>query len=276
MRKTLSLLLILLCLKGFSQSTPKSICYVTFVSGNIYTAKYAKLAKKDTLSLLSLGNLKFENPTAFLALYNPDYGSVKINQAQSKRLQKHSESMVDFVQELLEIKGKNIPLYSRGDCNCINPQSCFFTDTLINDKVLLLDSLTFQTDDAVIKSEGAMYFVQFKTEGKTYSQKLAFVNGIVTITKQNFIYKDTLLFNFETPATIGLLKTIEGVKHTESIAKVKFSFVYPDALLNYYQNLTEAMKGASQIDIYNEFCESVYSLFGKPDTCRLNKLISNQ
>ena len=275
MKKYILPIILLLCLKGFNQSTHQNICYVTFVNGNIYKNGMTRLIKKDTLSLVDLSKLKFENQSAFLAIYNSDYGSIKINQEQSKRLQKHSESMVDYLAELLEIKGLNIPLSSRGDCNCVNPQSCFFADSLINDKVLLIDSLTFQTDATRGMPEGAMYFVQFKTGGKTYSQKLSSQNGRVILSKQNFIYGDTLLFDFATPATIALLKTVDGKKFTESICKVKFSFVDSDEIYNYYLNLSEAMKGTSAIDVYNEFYESVYYLFGKPDICRLNRIITN-
>lgn len=275
MKKYLLPFILLLCVKGYNQSTQGSICYVTFVNGNIYKDGMTRLIKKDTLSLVSMGKLKFENPSAFLAVYNSEYGSIKINQEKSNHLQKHSESMADYVAELLEIKGLNIPLSSRGDCNCINPQSCFFTDSLINDKVLLIDSLTFQTDASEGNTEGAMYFVQFKTGGKTYSQKLLLQNGKVIISKHNFIYCDTLRFDFATPALIGLLKTVNGIKHSETICKVKFSIVDSDEIYNYYLSLSEAMKGKSSIELYNEFYKSVYSIFGKPDKCRLNRIITH-
>ena len=104
MKKYLLPIILIVWLKGYNQSTHESICYVTFVNGNIYKEGMTKLIKKDTLSIASLGKLRFENSSAFLAVYNSDYGSIKINQEHSRRLQKHSESMVDFVAELLEIK----------------------------------------------------------------------------------------------------------------------------------------------------------------------------
>ena len=266
MKKISVFLLTVICLCGYSQYKPKEVCHVTHINGIIRKPGNLIIAKNDTVLLANLGKLKFETKDAFVAIFSFTYGCVKIGQNEALRLNTHKDNFLILAAELMEIKGTTVPLYSRGDCKCLNPNSCFTTDTLLNNKVLAFDSIMFHIDPAISNEiENCVYFTQFVVGQKKFTKYLTMKNSIL-ITAASL-----LLF------TISCKKDTDGNKGKQLIdvvSKVRFNFCEAKDVYDYYLVLQNLMRGYSTPEIYNEFTRSVYSIYGKPDLCCLNKLIN--
>jgi hypothetical protein len=275
MKEILIILLTIICLTVYSQPKQKEVCHVTHCSGIIRKQGNIILKINDTIALSNLCSLKFETKEAYVAIFSYTYGCIKIGEKEAIRLYPYKNNLSGLVAELLSIKGTTVPLYSRGDCKCLNLNSCFSTDALLNNKVLVFDSVMFQIDPAICPgNENCRYFIQFFANQKKFSRILKMENGIVTIKKSDFFYNDSIYFDFETPASIGIIKSSKGKNQVQAVCDVRFNFCDSKEVYNYFFVLQNLMRGYSPGDIYDEFTRSVYSIYGKPDLCSLNKLIN--
>jgi hypothetical protein len=163
-----------------------------------------------------------------------------------------------------------VTLATRGNCVCISPVACFFTDTAFNNKNLLLDSVEFEPDNALYETEKAFYFLQYGKEKK----RLRMSDGKVIITQEDIVFKDTSFIQENSPELIlGLVKSRNGLTTSTLVTKVSFAMVSMEELAAYYKALRAAMEGESLEKIRETFTTDIYFFFGKPNECQVEKII---
>jgi hypothetical protein len=254
----------------FSQETV-SVCFILYVKGEIKKPSGQKLIQGDTISLDGLNALKFETPGAVANFFETSAGSFKMTENEIIAPRGH-ENFFNFLKHLLKIKGQPVSLSSRGDCNCLSPQSCFFTDTSFNDKVLLVDKLTFKADDILQKAKQAFYFLEYNGQ----KRKLHVVDGYVQLSSSDFVFKDTSFAEGETPLfTIGLYVNDGTMGHSDLVANVKFNVVADTVLRDYYKTLQRAASEGDLIKLKDAFANDVYIYFGRPTECLIDKIINS-
>ncbi len=256
---------------AYSQEQPNT-CFVLFVKGEIKKPSGLKLIQGDTVSSVDLASLSFETPGAKANLFENSVGTFQIMKGQIISSSKKGEKFFAFLSHLLKIKGHPVSLSSRGDCNCVTPQACFIPDTNLNDKVLLIDELSFRADDAAVKAEMATYYINYN--GKKNLLKIN--DGSVHIRIPDLVFKDTAFNNGETPdLIIGLyLKNGSGT-FNDLIAKLKFNIVPDSVLSTYYKTLRFASGESDLIKLKQAFVNDVYLYFGKPNECQIDKIINS-
>jgi hypothetical protein len=248
-----------------------SACWVLYVKGEIKKPAGQKLMQGDTVSLIDLPSLKFETIGAVVNFYETSAGSFRMT-ADEIIAPKGHESFFIFLKHLLKIKGQPVSLSSRGECNCLTPYSCFFTDTSLNDKVLLCDKLTFKADDLLQKEKQAFYFLQYNRQ----KRKLRVVDNYVQLSRSDFVFKDTSFTEGETPLfTIGLYINDGTMEHSDLVANVKFNIVADTVLMNYYKALQQATNETDLLKLKGAFVSDVYLYFGKPMECVIDKIINS-
>ena len=271
--KQLILLLLFMSfyLNGITQVNYNSVCYVLNVKGEVHKATDIKLKIGDTVQFGNLRNLEFKNETCNLTVYQPILGSFRLTKNEMDQAGSH-ESFVEFIGHLLKLKGRRVSLSSRGNCYCSAAVSCFFTDTILNDKNLLLDSLVFDIDNSLFEAENGFYYIQYQKERK----RLRIDNGKVVIVPSDLFFNDSTYRIENSPQLIlGMVKSSEGKITNTLVTKAKFNIVSMNVLSDYYKVLKEAMPGADLKTLYDAFSTDVYIYFGKPTECQLDKIINS-
>ena len=272
MKYLVNILFFFICSDALSQIDDNAICHVFNVKGEIRKPNDSIIAAGDTLLFKGVKNLKFISNGSMITLYERKEGSFRISKAEFENRTEH-ESIGHFILHFLKIKGRKVPLSSRGDCTCLTPKSCFDTDTLINDKNLLVDSLSFAADESLEKADKGFYFIRY---GKRPGKPLLVINGYIRLTINDFIFKDTSFIVGETPEfTIGLYTLNNETAITKLVANVKFNIVSEVELSSYYKALKAAMKDTDFRDVEDVFRQDVYQFFGKPTDCQIKKIIDS-
>jgi hypothetical protein len=269
--KTLCLLFLsLTALKVFAQSDENSIGYVTYVKGEVRKSNDSVINSGDTIKLKSIKGLKYVTQGSMVAYYHPSIGNLRLS---SVAMAGHDsqESFGEFLAHLFKIKEKRIPLASRGDCVCASPASCFYVDTSINDKILIIDSLSFLPDPSLYEVERAYYFLQYNKEVK----RLRINNGYVQITPQDLMFKDSAINEGETPSLkLCMYKLNFGIASAQFITYVKFKISCTNEIKEYYKTLQKALNPDDTKELYDIFCSGVYSIWGKPNECQMNHIVN--
>jgi hypothetical protein len=268
-------LLLLFCLfysiAAFSQVD--GICYVTSVKGDVVNTNKATIKAGDTISYNRIHQLRAKSGEGIVTFYHPKAGSFR---ACTKNFEsdEHAESLFDFAAHLLKVKGKSVPLSSRGDCGCVFLYECIKSDPGINENVLLLDTLFFPPENDAVTSDSSYYFLQLKSKGRIYNNRLRKDGTNIFITPFD------LSFNGETYAgdstgslLLGKCNWFGGKRICTMISSVRLNIVSATLLLNYYQVLHQVMKGYSPREIYETYYRDIYVFYGKPIQCQLKKLI---
>jgi hypothetical protein len=269
--KTLCLLFLsLTALNVFSQTEENSIVYVTYVKGEVRKPNDSVINSGDTIKLKSVKGLKYITPGSMVAYYHPLIGNLRLSSVAMAGHGNH-ESFGEFLAHLFKIKEKRIPLASRGDCVCASPASCFYVDTSVNDKILILDSLSFLPDPSLYEVEKAYYFLQYNKETK----RLRINNGYVQITPQDLLFKDYIMNEGETPTLkLCLYKLNFGISSAHFISNVKFKVSSTNEIKEYYRTLQKALNPDDSKEFYDIFCSGVYAIWGKPNECQINRLVN--
>ena len=281
MKYLFSLFLFFLMGHFCSNAQDNSICNITFVKGDVRKNWGKKINSGDTLKFKDIQTLNFISDGSLVNLYHPILGSFRLNKNEMIGADAH-ESFLTFLTHLLKIKEKKISLSSRGECQCMSAQSCFYTDTAINNKILLLDSLTFAADQSIYESEAAYYFLQCKRDGKfiikdkkIVTNKLKINDGIVSINRPDVIFLDSSMYNPDTDDLIlGLFQLKDGQRMTSLVVNLKIELANAEELLKYYSILQNAMDGKDTREVFEIFCQDVYLYFGKPNLCVIKNLIN--
>jgi hypothetical protein len=261
-----------------SQERQSVVCYVLYVKGEIKKPTGQKIFTGDTiiandLTALKKGlaALKFETPGAMINLFESTAGSFRMTEEGIMGSKGHEDFFL-FFKHLLKIKGQSVSLSSRGDCKCVTPQSCFIPDTNLNNKVLLIDQLTFSANEVIQKVETAAYYLNYNGRKRI----LKVTDGIVQIKTSDLVFKDTSFTEGETPElVIGLyLKDGSGTS-TDLVAKVRFNIVPDSVLTNYYKTLRQATGETDLIKLKQAFINDVYLYFGKPTECQIDSIINS-
>ena len=271
MKKTFTFLLLVSNFICFGQTNENSVCFVLNVKGDIWKPIDTKLKTGDTLLFKNISTLFFGDNSSSITIFEPTLGSFKIGKNEMIEREKH-ESLLDFIRHLFKIKGKQIPLSSRGECSCITASSCFYTDSVINKKNLLVDSLMFEIDNFLFESEIGFYYLQFKKEKK----RLRINNGVVYITPEDLQFKDETFKIDESPEVIlGIYRLRNGEGVSTLVTKIRFYVESADILREYYKALKTAMRGSNLKEIFDVFSADVYMYFGKPSVCLIEKIINS-
>ncbi len=242
------------------------ICYIMLVSGDVSSGNNY-LEKGDTVSLNRLSSLSFSNK-AYLTLYNKQFGTFKFTQTLTNKLKKESFNYSDFFSEIIGINNDKIPLSSRGDCECFN-FSCFYSNSLINNKILLIDEIIFKSERRILTD----YFVQFTDRGITYNRFLKNINEAYVISKDLFKLNDSSLFSFDTTAYLCARYQVNGNNQFEIICDLDFSIVRVADIESLYKTYNQILSGMDKKQVYEEFINAVYKTYGKPNLCQVNKII---
>ena len=256
-----------------SQERQSMVCFVLYVKGEIKKPTGQKIFPGDTILvnvLTDLESLNFE-PGAMINLFESRAGSFQMTKKEIIAPNGH-EDFFHFLKHLLKIKGQSVSLSSRGDCKCVTPQSCFIPDTNLNNKVLLIDQLTFSANEVIQKVETAAYYLNYNGQKRI----LKVTDGIVQIKTSDLVFKDTSFTEGATPElVIGLyLKDGSGTSN-DLIAKVRFNIVPDSVLTNYYKTLHQATGETDLIKLKQAFVNDVYLYFGKPTECQIDSIINS-
>lgn len=256
---------------GHSQEQQSVVCFVLYVKGEIKKPTGQKIFPGDTILVNALAALKFETPGAMINLFESKAGSFRMTEKEIIARKGHDD-FFHFLQHLLKIKGNPVSLSSRGDCKCVTPQSCFMPDTNLNNKILLIDQLTFSANDVIQKMETAVYYLNYNGQKRV----LKVTNGEVKINTSDLVFRDTSFTEGETPElVIGLyLKDGSGTSN-DLVAKTRFNIVPDSVLTNYYKTLRQATGEADLIKLKQAFINDVYLYFGKPTECQIDKIINS-
>lgn len=261
-----------------SQERQSVVCFVLYAKGEIKRSTGQKiftgdtiLAKDITALKKDLASLKFETAGAMINLFESTAGSFRMT-GEGIIAGKGHEDFFLFFKHLLKVKGQSVSLSSRGDCKCVTPQSCFIPDTNLNNKVLLIDQLTFSANEIVQKVETAAYYLNYNGQKRI----LKVTDGVVQIKSSDFVFKDTSFTEGETPElVIGLyLKDGSGTSN-DLVAKVRFNIVSDSVLTNYYKTLRRATGETDLIKLKQAFVNDVYLYFGKPTECQVDSIINS-
>jgi hypothetical protein len=145
-------------------------------------------------------------------------------------------------------------------------------DTNLNNKVLLIDQLTFSANEVIQKAEMATYYLNYNGQKKI----LKVTDGIVQIKTSDFVFKDTSFTEGETPELIiGLYVKDGSGTFNDLVAKVRFNIVRDSVLTNYYKTLRQATGETDLIKVKQAFVNDVYLFFGKPTECQIDKIINS-
>src|SRR4030095_8417245 len=174
----------------YSQEQQPVVCFVLYIKGEIKKPSGQKLLPGDTMLVNDLAALSFETPGAMVNLFEASAGSFRMTDKEII-VRKGHDNFFHFLKHLLKIKGHPVSLSSRGDCKCVTPQSCFLPDTNLNNKVLLIDQLTFSANEIIQKAEMATYYLNYNGQKKI----LKVTDGIVQIKTSDFVFKDTSFTN---------------------------------------------------------------------------------
>jgi hypothetical protein len=253
-----------------SQEQRSLICFVLYVKGEIKKPTGQKIFPGDTMLVNDLAALKFETPGAMINLFESTAGSFRMTEKEIIARKEHD--FFHFLKHLLKIKGNPVSLSSRGDCKCVTPQSCFIPDTNLNNRVLLIDQLTFSANEVIQKVETAAYYLNYNGQKRILKVK----DGVVQINTSDFVFKDTSFREGETPElVIGLyLKDGSGTSN-DLVAKVRFNIVPDSVLTNYYKTLRQATGETDLVKIKQAFINDVYLYFGKPTECQIDNIINS-
>ena len=256
-----------------SQERQSMVCFVLYVKGEIKKPTGQKIFPGDTILvnvLTDLESLNFE-PGAMINLFESRAGSFQMTKKEIIAPNGH-EDFFHFLKHLLKIKGQSVSLSSRGDCKCVTPQSCFIPDTNLNNKVLLIDRLTFSANEVIRKVETAAYYLNYSGQKRI----LKVTDGIVQIKTSDLVFKDTSFTEGETPElVIGLYLKDGSNTSNDLIAKVRFNIVPDSVLTNYYKTLRQATGETDLIKIKQAFINDVYLYFGKPTECQIDNIINS-
>jgi len=264
-------LLIIFFHTAHSQERRSVVCFVLYVKGEIKKPTGQKIFSGDTLLVNALTALKFETPGAMINLFEPTAGSFRMTEKEIIARKGHDD-FFHFLKHLLKIKGNPVSLSSRGDCKCVTPQSCFIPDTNLNNKILLIDQLTFSANEVIQKVETAAYYLNYNGQKRI----LKVTDGVVQIKTSDLVFKDTSFIEGETPEfVIGLyLKDGSGTSN-DLVAKVRFNIVPDSVLTNYYKTLRRATGETNLIKLKQAFVDDVYLYFGKPTECQIDSIINS-
>lgn len=256
---------------GHSQEQQSVVCFVLYVKGEIKKPTGQKIFPGDTILVNALAALKFETPGAMINLFESKAGSFRMTEKEIIARKGHDD-FFHFLQHLLKIKGNPVSLSSRGDCKCVTPQSCFMPDTNLNNKILLIDQLTFSANEVIQKVETAVYYLNYNGQKRV----LKVTDGEVKINTSDLVFRDTSFTEGETPElVIGLyLKDGSGTSN-DLVAKARFNIVPDSVLTNYYKTLRQATGEADLIKLKQAFINDVYLYFGKPTECQIDKIINS-
>ena len=271
MRYLYFFLLSVFSMSALSQQQPTSICFILYVKGDIKKPSGQKLTQGDTILFNDLAGLKFDGTGAMVNLYEATAGSFRMTDKEII-VSKKNDGFFVFLTHLLKIKGHPVSLSSRGECRCVTPQSCFIPDTNLNDKVLLIDQLSFRADDIIQKAESAAYYLNYNGQ----KRMLKIADGSVLVQTTDFMFRDTSFTEGETPELIiGLYVKNESGTHNDLVAKVKFNIIRDTVLAQYYKALRQATGETDLLKIKQSFVNDVYLYFGKPSECEIDKIINS-
>ena len=259
-----------------------TICFITYVKGEVLKPTGEKLQYMDKVYCCDIPSLKYKDNASKIILYYPDSGSITLRKDLLPKEGSH-EGLMDFLRHLFKLQGKKVSLSSRGDCVCLNPQACFSGDPSINEKVLMVDSLSFGGEETFYADPTAYYFLQcrqngvtMKKNGKPWTNKLRAENGVIIIKPENLVFSDSIPYNPETDELwLGLATKKDGVAMPAiKVASFRAEVLSSAELESYYNAVKETMPAANTRDIYKKFCNDIYVFFGKPNVCQLNYAIN--
>jgi hypothetical protein len=265
MKTPLIFLLILMAMQGSAQKN--IVCYVTSISGNAQKANGQQLSVGDTIYQSQLSMIKLF-PKSSITLYNADEGSVQLPAQES------SFSFITAMLDVFKAKSSRVNLSSRGDCDAATLDDCINTDSAINRKLLLIDSLMLPEpvadDNTEIKNT---FFLQWKCNGKIVNKILNCSNGHICIKPADLMY-DTIKYDESYGAvTLGVIKISAQNKTPEKLSSFEIYCTTSSFINQYYASLQQLMKDRSSKEIFSRFYTELYIFYGRPDMCYLKNLV---
>jgi hypothetical protein len=248
------------------------LCFVTSVRGDLRFDKEKVVKVGDTLSYSKVKNLQFYSPG--LATFYCSLGSFRAYTSGTV-VSKEENKFIDFVKDILKVNGKNISLSSRGNCTCMMAEQCLYSDPQINERLLLFDTLSFPAADPSTY-DSCFYLLQMKApDGRLFNNRLHKDGRTVIITPKDLLFNGKSNNDWDTQdVVLGVNKWVDGHQSANYVIKIKFSVVNNELLKGYFNTLKYAMPSASDAELYQIFYTDLYVFFGKPDGCRLKKLIN--
>jgi hypothetical protein len=243
-------------------------CFVTSIKGDIRRDNQKLVRVGDTISYSRVKKLQFYTPG--IATFFSSAGSFRAytrGPVESSR----SEGVVDFVKDILKVHGKSVSLSSRGECICMMPEDCLSSDADINANLLLFDTLSFIGASSGIY-DSCFYFLQMKSGQTVFSNRLKTEHGKVLITNADLTFKGVDYTDGQ-DLVLGICKWKEGTNHLVFVTRLKIMTASGTLLKDYFNTLKQAMKDRTPAEVYETYYTDLYVFFGKPDDCRLKKLI---
>ena len=274
MKFLLSILIAVPSLVACAQNN--EICIITSIKGDVRRSNQKPVRVQDTISLNSIMDLKYYGHVpGLIYFYDNQKKSSARYHVKSALSISQDPSYFEFVNDILTAKAKTFPYGSRGACTCVIIEECLSTDPEINQKILIFDTLSFPVESNIQNADSFFYFLQWKNDGKIFNNRLHEFQGDIILTSGDLAFNgkyynesgDELL-------TLGFCKILNGEKKFRVISKVNISLVSSDFLKEYYEALQKGMEGVSSNEIYDAYYKDIYVFFGKPNQCRLKKLIN--
>jgi hypothetical protein len=267
MKHLLTWVSLLFSITAFSQLD--GVCYVTSVKGDVREDDQ-KIKAGDTLSYQRIKNLVSNSKKGLVTFYHPTAGSFRVY-TSNLHTETHREGAIDFAAELLKMKGKSVPLSSRGTCDCAFLRDCLYTDSGINQALLLTDTISFPREEDV--ADSLFYFLQLKTATGIISNRLRSNKENIMITQYDLNFNGYNYGDSDSEIILGKCKFLNGKKTFVMVSSLRFTVASPSFLISYYQALQNAMKNYPAKDVFEIYYRDIYLYYGKPAACQLKKII---
>jgi hypothetical protein len=267
MKKLFSVLSALLPLFVLAQNNP--ICVITSVKGDVRRANQVPIRTEDTIALNSIRSLRnYGMEYGMVTFYNSEKKSSGRLYVRGAKVPQEQDGLFEFVDDVLVAKSKTFPSGYRGECSCLLIEKCLETDPDINDKLLVFDSLSFPAKSN-INADSCFYFLQWKNKGR-----LSLSNGDVILTGDDLYFNGNYYNeNGDGNLSLGYCRITGRQRTYDMICSLKINLMAGSTLVEYFTALRKAMQGSELKDVYETYYKDLYVFFGKPDQCRLKKLI---
>jgi hypothetical protein len=273
MKKLFPVLSVLMPLSVIAQNNP--ICVITSVKGDVRRVNQVAIRTEDTIALNSIRSLRnYGMEYGMVTFYNSEKKSSGRAYVKDAKMSQQQDGLFEFVDDILVAKSKTFPSGYRGECSCLLIEKCLETDPDINGKLLVFDTLSFPAKSNV-NVDSCFYFLQWKNNGRLYNNRLSLSNGDVILTGDNLYFNGNYYDeNGDGNLSLGYC-SIRGRERTyDMICSLKINLMAGSTLVEYFTALRKAMQGSELKDVYETYYKDLYVFFGKPNQCRLKKLIN--
>ena len=245
--------------------------FVTVIKGAV--TKIDGSALKTGAKITLAEKLVFPNKESLVILLHPAKGRYIVSPA--KATASKGNKFILLVKDYLQIHAENVRLSSRAiDDDIRSLADQLKTNPSINERILIIDSLKIpykekQFSDA--DNEENFFFLQLVAP-KPVSRKLASLNNLLIITKDDIVFDDKIYSKEAGKLNLGYMEGYSSSKNASLVTALEPAFITREECMDIIKSIKRSMPGKPGKDILKEIYTQLYFLFGKPDEKAIEQL----